>query len=208
MHDQVVVRAEGLIRRFSTGTVIGPIDLELRRGEAVALHGPNGSGKSTILRCLAGTLSATAGTISIAGLPPGTFAARQLVGVSFAQERSFYLRLTGRDNLLMFARFRYPNTKQAAEAVSALEEELQLTTILETRVDRCSTGMTQQLAFARALLGEPLVLLLDEPTRSLDDEAVERVWAAVRRRPQAATLLASHLEDDVTRSDGVVELAS
>jgi ABC-type multidrug transport system ATPase subunit len=66
-------------------------------------------------------------------------------------------------------------------------------------MDRCSTGMLQQVSFARALLGNPRLLLLDEPTRSLDLDAVERLWTALDRRPETAVLIATHRPDDLDR---------
>ncbi len=90
--------------------------------------------------------------------------------------------------------------------MKALEQELELQAILDKRVDRCSTGMIQQLSLARALIGDPAVLLLDEPTRSLDTAAVDRLWQALHARPEAAVLIATHRDDDVTRSDRRLDL--
>jgi len=186
--------------------VISALDLRVHAGERVALHGPNGSGKSTLLRCAAGLLAPTRGAVLVWGRPAGTRAARAQLGLSLSQERSFHLRLSGRANLLFYARLRGMGARQAARAVAALEEELALRPILDERCDRCSTGMLQQLAFARALLGEPSLLLLDEPTRSLDEAAAERLWAALARRPDAAVVVASHARADLDRCHRVVEL--
>ena len=125
--------------------------------------------------------------------------ARRWTGVSLSQDRSFYLRLSGRNNLLFFAGVRGIRREDAAPMVAALEQELELGAILAKRVDRCSTGMVQQLAFARALIGTPRLLLLDEPTRSLDADATERLWRAVEARPHLAVLIATHRNDDVAR---------
>ena len=182
------------------------LDLELRAGERVALCGPNGSGKSTILRCCAGTVTPTLGRITVLGHAAGSIEARKFVGVSLSQERSFYLRLSGRDNLLFFAGVRGIERRAARRLVEDLEHELELNAILSKRVDRCSTGMIQQLAFARALIGDPPVLLLDEPTRSLDSSAVDRFWQAVERRSHAALLIATHRDDDVARCETSIEL--
>ena len=201
-----VLEIEGLGRRFGEREVVRSLDLALAPGERVALRGANGSGKTTVLRCVAGTLEPSRGRVRIGGHRAGTVAARGLTGVSLAQERSFYLRLSARANLLFFARLRGHGTAQARAAVRALEEELAIGRILDERVDRCSSGMLQQLALARVLLGDPPLLVLDEPTRSLDDAAVERLWRAIDERPRAAVLIATHHDDDVARCDRAVRL--
>jgi ABC-type multidrug transport system ATPase subunit len=191
------LRLEQVSRRFGTLEVLHGLDLELAAGQRGALLGPNGSGKSTVLRLVAGTLHPTEGRVTVGGHPAGSLPARRLLGVSLAQERSFYLRLTGRQNLEFFGRMRGMEPGAAAAAVRDLEEELEIDRIAPKRVDRCSTGMVQQLAFARALLGEPDLLLLDEPTRSLDAGARDRLWAALDRRPEVALLIATHRDDDL-----------
>ena len=192
----MILELAAVTRTFAGRRVLGPVDLELGPGERLALTGPNGSGKSTLLRCIGGTVTPSSGTITVEGAPAGTRAARERVGTSFSQERSFYLRLTGRENLLTFACLREP-AAPARRRVEELVAELRLEDIAATRVDRCSTGMVQQLAFARALLGRPGLLLLDEPTRSLDEAAVERLWAALARRPSLALIIATHRDQDI-----------
>jgi ABC-type multidrug transport system ATPase subunit len=206
-HEQLVqpaaavVEISGLGRRFGDHEVVGSLDLSLAPGERAAFWGPNGSGKSTVLRCIAGTLLPSCGGILVNGYPAGTLEARRAVGASLAQERSFYLRLTGHVNLLFYARLHAASEREAQSRVRALEEELELEDIAAERVDRCSTGMVQQLGFARALLGDPSVVLLDEPTRSLDEDARGRLWTALERRPAVATLIATHLKEDLDRCD-------
>ena len=192
----MILELAAVTRTFAGRRVLGPVDLNVGPGERVALTGPNGSGKSTLLRCIGGTVAPSSGTITVDGAQAGTRAARERVGTSFSQERSFYLRLTGRENLLTFACLRQP-AAQARRQVEELVAALGLADIAATRVDRCSTGMVQQLAFARALLGTPGLLLLDEPTRSLDEAAVERLWAALARRPSLAVIIATHRDQDI-----------
>ncbi len=179
--------------------VVQQLDLTLEPGVSVAFVGPNGSGKTTVLRCVAGTLTPSRGSVRIGRHEAGSFAARQLIGASFSQERSFYLRLTGRANLIFFARLRH-GTKRAAERdVDRVIAELAIPDIAAERVDRCSTGMVQQLAIARSLLGQPRILLLDEPTRSLDRAARSRLWEMIEGRSELAVVIASHLDEDLER---------
>jgi ABC-type multidrug transport system ATPase subunit len=204
---KLVLSVEGLTRRFGDRDVIDGLGLELREGERVAVCGANGSGKTTLLRCIGGTVTPTSGRITVFDHPAGSSDARRMIGVSLSQERSFYLRLSGRDNLLFFAGVHGIARQQAVAIVKSLEEELELGAILAQRVDRCSSGMVQQLGFARALLAMPRLLLLDEPTRSLDTHAVERLWQAVEARPHLALLIATHREDDVARCDTRLDLS-
>ncbi len=201
-----ILDVDGLARVFGARAVVEELSIEVGSGERVALVGPNGSGKTTVLRCVAGTLTATGGHVLVEGHEAGSVDARRATGVSLAQERSFYQRLTGRANLLFFARLRHGNGRRAAGDVQELVSELELDEVVEQRLDRCSTGQVQQLAFARALLGRPSLILLDEPTRSLDREARERVWRALDRRSGAAVVIATHLEEDLERCGTRVDL--
>ncbi len=128
----------GVGRRFGSRVVVSAFDLVLRKRDRVAPCGPNGSGKTTILRCAAGTVIPTEGLVLVAGHRAGTLSARRAVGVSLSQDRSFYLRLSGRDNLLFFAGVRGFRRREAKSVVRKLEEELSLSAILEERVARCS----------------------------------------------------------------------
>jgi ABC-type multidrug transport system ATPase subunit len=203
-----VLAVERLARRFGAREVVKRFDLELASGRRIALRGPNGSGKTTILRCVAGTLAPTGGAVRVAGHEAGTVAARLHLGASFAQERSFYLRLSGRSNLLFYSRLRASSERAAREDVGSIADELEITGFLDQTVNRYSTGMVQQLGFARALLGGPMLLLLDEPTRSMDEAAVARLWAALDRRSQVSTLIATHRPQDVERCHDEIWLPS
>ncbi len=194
-----VLVIEGLTRRFGGHEVVRSLDLRLEPGEKVALWGPNGSGKSTVLRCIAGTLLPSEGVVRVCGHEAGSLDARALVGASLSQERSFDMRLTGRANLLFFARLRFGSERIAALKVQEVEEELELEAIAAETVNRASSGMIQQVALARALLGDPALVLLDEPTRSLDADARERLWQALERRRHTSVVLATHLDEDVKR---------
>jgi ABC-type multidrug transport system ATPase subunit len=196
-----ILSIQRMSRRFGAHEVLRAVDFTLEPGGRVGLHGPNGSGKTTLLRCVAGTLEPSDGRILVGAHEAGSVEARRLLGASLSQERSFYQRLSGHANLLFFARLRYAGKKSAAAAVESIIEELEIREIAVERVDRCSAGMVQQLAFARALIGEPALLLLDEPTRSLDEDAVGRLWGALDRRRGTALVVATHNDSDLSRCD-------
>jgi ABC-type multidrug transport system ATPase subunit len=187
--------------------VLDRIDLAIAVGERAGVWGSNGSGKTTLLRCLAGTLTPSAGRALILGQPSGSRAARRTVGVCLGQERAFYGRLSGRENLLFAARMRMRPGRAAAQ-VAAICDELALGSFAEQRVERYSSGMRARLAVGRALLGQPEVVLLDEPTRSLDDPAGQLVWAALERRPGLTVVVASPRRDDLARCSRVIDLAA
>ena len=201
--DLVVI--DGLGRTFGAREVVRRLDLTVGPRERVALRGANGSGKTTLLRCVAGTLGLTRGTVRVGGHDAGSLRARELLGVTFAQERSFYMRLGGRENLLFFAQVHLGSKRRAIAEVDAIVDELGIEEIAARRVDQCSSGMVQQLALARALIGPARVLLQDEPTRSLDKGAIARFWEALDRRPEHAVLIATHRDEDFERCGRIVD---
>src|SRR5436190_4781123 len=121
-----VLVVEGPGRTFGTRCVVDGFGLTLAAGERVALRGPNGSGKTTILRCILGTLTPTRGRISVGGHAAGSVDARALIGAILPHDRAFYLRLTGRTNLLFFAQLRGLGRQEAERRVEELDGELRM----------------------------------------------------------------------------------
>lgn len=201
----LIAELTGVTRSFGAHRVLDGVDLRVVGGERVGLAGPNGSGKTTLLRCIAGTLGLTAGSIRVGGHAAGSILARQVTGACLAHERSFYERLSGRENLRIFARLR-TRPDRAERDVDAVLDELELHTLAAGEVRTLSSGMRAQLGLARALLGEPALVLLDETTRSLDDSARERLWSAVDRRSGTGVVLASHRREDLERCTRVIHL--
>ena len=192
-------------RRFGARPIFSGLDLDLPAGTRLLLAGPNGSGKTTMLRCLAGTLTLTSGQAAVAGHPAGSPEARRLSGVCLSPEQGVYGRLSGHDNLLFAARLRLP-WRDAAAAVTRVEREFGVEGFAATRVEHCSAGMRARVSLARAFLGEPALLLLDEPGRSLDEHATAQLWAAIDRRPELTCVVASHRSGDRSRCHHVLDL--
>lgn len=200
------LHAEKVGKRFGHREVLSGIDATLQPGDRLGLSGPNGSGKTTLLRCVAGTLTPTTGTVAIGGHRADSVAARSLTGGALAHEGAFYQRLSGYQNLMFYASLRSSGARAARANVESLVGELEIEAFVGERVSRYSSGMLQQLGLARALLGEPALLVLDEPTRSLDEAAVARFWNAIDRRPHAAVVMASHRQSDLDRCGQRIEL--
>jgi ABC-type multidrug transport system ATPase subunit len=179
------------------------ISFELRAGEALALLGANGAGKSTLLRILATLLLPTSGRAQIAGhdavLDPRSV--RRQLGYHAGSDLGFYARLTGRENLRFFGRLNYLSNADAAQRIAHLGEQFHLEAALDRQVRTLSSGTVQRLSLARALLHQPRVLLLDEPTRSLDAIAASEfrrfLKSEVLRRGDTSLLFASHTLPEV-----------
>lgn len=146
------------------------ISLQVARGEAVALLGTNGAGKSTLLRIVATLLLPTRGTAKIAGFDAARQPAevRRHLGYHAGSDLGFYARLTASENLRFFGRLNHLSDSFLHSRIPALAERFELGDALDRQVRTLSSGTIQRLSLMRALLHQPEVLLLDEPTRSLD----------------------------------------
>ena len=174
------------------------ISLQVESGEALALLGANGAGKSTLLRIIATLLLPTRGIAKVAGFD----AARQPVevrrhlGYHAGSDLGFYARLTGAENLRFFGRLNHLSDSFVRSRISALADRFELGEALDRQVRTLSSGTIQRLSLMRALLHQPEVLLLDEPTRSLDALSAADfrrfLKAEVLQRQGTALLFASH----------------
>jgi ABC-2 type transport system ATP-binding protein len=167
---------EGLTRRFDGRTAVDSLTLSIPTGSVFGFLGPNGAGKTTTVRMLAALIAPTAGSAVVAGhrLGENSAALRQAVGI-LTETPGLYDRLSARQNLVFFARL---YDLDAARADAQAERYLRMLGLWERRDDNVggfSKGMRQKLAIARALLHEPSVVFLDEPTAGLDPEAARTV---------------------------------
>jgi ABC-2 type transport system ATP-binding protein len=208
------IRVRGVVKRFGSVLALGGLDLDVERGEIVALLGPNGAGKSTLLRVLGTTVLPDAGAASVCGadVEVDTRAARQQVGLMIGDERSLYWRLSGRGNLAFFAALHGMRRRDALTRAAELLELVGLSETADRPVLGYSSGMRARLSLARALLAKPPLLLLDEPTRSLDPLAASGfrdVAARLAHEHETGILLATHdLHEAVAVSDRVVILSA
>jgi ABC-2 type transport system ATP-binding protein len=186
------------VRRAERVTALSGLSLETRAGEIFGLLGPNGAGKTTFLKILAGLVLPTSGRALVNGVDVAhdESTVKRSIGVVTSDERSFYWRLTGRENLNFFARL-YGLGGAGARLVSAdLLKEMDMGSVADRPFMSYSTGMKQRLAIARALLHDPPVLCMDEPTRSLDPIAAKHlrrfVLDRLSRQRGKTVLLATH----------------
>ena len=189
-----LVRALGVARRYGDVEALAPTDVELSGGETVALVGPNGAGKSTLLALLAGALDPSEGSVDV----------RARVGW-VPQRPAHYARLSARENLELFARLE--GVGDPGAAAERMLERFALPAEPRPSGD-LSVGNRQRLNVALALLAEPRVLLLDEPTASLDPGQRRRVWEAVGalREEGGAVCYATQNLEEVEHADRVLVL--
>ncbi|MDP8908473.1 MAG: ABC transporter ATP-binding protein [Chloroflexota bacterium] len=172
-----VLDARNVSQRFGRKTVLSDVSLSIRAGEIHALLGPNGAGKTTLIRILAGLQHPTAGSVEIAGFRPSANARlfRQQIGFVASGDRTFYLRISGLENLVFFARLHGMTRRQAIRRGEEVLADVGLDDAGRTPVSAYSHGMQKRLAVARALLTSPPVMLIDEATHDLDPDAARRV---------------------------------
>jgi ABC-2 type transport system ATP-binding protein len=180
------IRAAALVKTFTGGgttvEAVRGVDLDVRRGEIFGFLGPNGAGKSTTVRMLTTLMTITSGSASVAGVDVTAEPdlARQQIGVAL-QEAGLDPRQTGRELLVMQARLFGLSHREAAAKAEALLELVELTDAADRRIKGYSGGMKRRLDLASALVHEPEVLFLDEPTTGLDPASRLTVWDEVRR---------------------------
>ena len=204
--------------RIPKREVLRGIDLTVGRGELLGLLGPNGAGKTTLLKALATLLLPDRGTIVVAGVDvqADPVAAKRKIGFCLSEERSFYYRLSARSNLEFFAALHGLRGARMRRRVEEVAHEVHLADALDRRFAEFSSGMRQRLTVARALLGDPEIVLLDEPTRAVDPVHAEDLRRFIRHdlieRLGKTVVLATNLLEEAWRlcdriavvNDGVI----
>src|SRR5829696_4109656 len=194
MDATTIVSTQGLTKNFGPRRAVDEVDLTVTRGEVYGFLGPNGAGKTTTLRMLLGLVRPTSGSALVHGRPPGDPAAVARTG-SLVEGPGFYPYLSGRENLRVLARYRGLPDRE----VDRVLERVDLTARGADRFRSYSLGMKQRLGVAAALLGDPDLLVLDEPTNGLDPAGMaemRRLLVEVAAGGQTV-LLSSHLLAEV-----------
>lgn len=202
------IEVRGLTRAFGRQWALRGIDLEVSRGQTVAIFGPNGAGKTTLVKLLASVLKPTSGQVLIDGLDlkDSAEAARRRVGL-VTHQTLLYGNLTAGENLEFYCRmYDVPGYKQRVREVA---EMVGVTARLHDRVGALSRGIQQRISIARSLLHRPPIMLLDEPEAGLDEPATTMLWEVVCGEGERTVVLTTHdLERGLARCDHVLILAA
>ncbi len=195
--EDAAIVVENLTKRYGANTVVDRLSFSVQRGEIFALLGPNGAGKTTTIETLEGYRRAEAGSVRVLGLDPVREgrALKPCIGVMLQQD-GLYPGLTAREVVQLFAGyFRQPQNPDA------LLERVGLQNVKKTRSRRLSGGEKRRLALAVALVGNPSLLFLDEPTTGMDPQARLATWEIIRELQRGGTtvLLTTHLMDEAER---------
>ena len=195
--EDAVIVTRRLTKQYGDFTAVDRLDLTIRRGEVFGLLGPNGAGKTTTVLMLLGLTEPTKGVVRVLGLDPGRepLAVKRRVGY-LPDNVGFYGGMTGRENLRYTAKLNGIARSQADAIINELLSEVRLEDAADKRADTYSRGMRQRLGIADALVKQPSVLILDEPTIAIDPSGVEELLALLRRlvtERDLTVLLSSHI---------------
>lgn len=197
-----MLKVSGLTKRYGDTEVVRGLDLDVRRGECFGLLGPNGAGKTTTLRLLLGLVEPDAGQIELAGIPVPARAreARMKIGV-VPQMDNLDPDFSVRENLIAYGRYFGMSRAIIAARVPELLEFAGLASKADAQITQLSGGMKRRLTLARALVHDPDILFLDEPTTGLDPQARHLIWQGLRRLINAGKtiVLTTHFMDEAER---------
>jgi len=197
--SEPLISARGLTKRYGDFTAVDAIDFDVAKGESFGLLGPNGAGKSTTMRIIAATSQRTSGTITILGRDPEEHGPqiRAHLGV-VPQQDNLDTELTVTENLFIYGRYFGLSKKFIRTKIEELLEFAQLEEKRDVKVDALSGGMKRRLTIARALVSEPDILMLDEPTTGLDPQARHILWDRLFRLKELGVTLVitTHFMDE------------
>ena len=165
-----MLRVENLTKKFKKVTAVDNVSFEVNPGEIIGLLGENGAGKTTTLRMLATMLKPTSGNATIDGynIIDNPNKIRERIGILFGGDVALYDRLTGRENMIYFAKLNGMSDLEANQAVNKIASELEMSDYIDRPIGKYSRGMKQKVSLARSIIHQPDVMLFDEPSTGLD----------------------------------------
>jgi len=197
-----VIEALNLVKQFGPFTAVDTINFEVRPGEVFGFLGPNGAGKTTTMKMIQCASPRTSGSLSVFGMDPGTHSReiKEMIGV-VPQETNLDTEFTTFENLLVYSRYFGIPTEVAKERAEKLLDFVQLTEKRDINIEKLSGGMKRRLILARALVNQPKLLILDEPTIGLDPQARHLIWEKLKLlRSQGNTIvLTTHYLEEAER---------
>ena len=205
-----MIEAVDLCKYYGSFAAVDHLSFTIRRGEVAAFLGPNGAGKSTTMKVLTGYLSPTSGTARLAGVDVVQDRVRAAQKLGYLPENGpLYPEMTARELLTFFGEARGLASGQLQQRLDFVTEECDLSELLDKPTGTCSKGQKQRVGMAQALLHDPEVLILDEPTTGLDPNQIRHVRELVKKLGQTRTiLLSTHLFQEVEAMAGRVLLVN
>ncbi|MFZ5944045.1 MAG: ABC transporter ATP-binding protein [Bacillota bacterium] len=203
MNDKVIIKTEGLTKKYGDFTAVNDLNLEIYEGEIFGLLGPNGAGKTTTILMLLGLTEPTQGAAHIKNYDTtrNTIAVKKIVGY-LPDHVGFYDDMTGRENLRFIGRLNGLNSRNIEEKIDNLLELVKLSQVGDNKVGTYSRGMKQRLGIADTLMKDPEVIILDEPTLGLDPKGINEILDLIvelAKKNNRTILISSHLLHQVQR---------
>jgi len=209
MDEKIILQVHGLVKQYPEKRAVDSISFKLKMGEFLVLLGENGSGKSTLINILAGVDLNYSGNAKVFGVLPSNLHAKKKRGVVF-QEHKLDSYLSGKEHLLAHGFFYKMPKKEIEEASAKLLKFVHLEDYADKPIKTYSAGMIRRLEIARALLHNPTILLLDEPTSDLDSGIKKKIWQYLKELKKdlnLSVLLATHdLKEAAELSDRIIVL--
>jgi lipooligosaccharide transport system ATP-binding protein len=200
--NNVLIKAEKLTKRFGESVAVDNIDFEVNKGECFGFLGPNGAGKTTAIRMIHCVLPLSSGTLDVAGMDVSKQprAIKKIIGIA-PQEDNLDPDFSVLYNLIVYARYFDISRTEAQKRAKQLLQFIQLEEKTNVLIDELSSGMKRRVILARALINEPQILVLDEPTTGLDPQARHLIWDKIRslRKQGVTIILTTHYMEEAAQ---------
>ena len=203
------ITAKGIVKRFGSEEVLSGVNVAVQPGEILGVLGPSGAGKTTLVKCILGTLKLDGGTVEIQGTHMPNLRLMDRIGY-MAQQDALYDDLTGLQNLVFFAQLKGMSKRTATKQAHSLLKLVELDRDENKKVVNYSGGMKRRLSLTAALIGDPDVIVLDEPTVGIDPVLRELFWEEFKRLQALgrSIIVTTHVMDEAEKCDRLILLRS